>query len=197
MKAQVKLNLLRHAAACVLCACAALAFVFGACSKDNQTNTAATETTSHRLATQALDLSGVSKETFDINEDGKTDQTRYVIKGSGDTPDQLKYVMHDINFDGINDITEFYENGERVRDEIDLDYDGICDLIVYYKNGIVTKKEYAIDFEGNLYGIQIFDENGNRIQVMRDTNNDGAIDIVENYKPGEQEPYSVSGTNPK
>jgi len=195
MKAQVIYNLLRHSAvACALCACAALAFVCGACSKDNETKTAADQTVSHKLETQALDLSGVDKEKFDLNGDGKDDQVRYIVKGKGDTPDQLKYVTHDINFDGINDITEFYENGERVRDEIDLDYDGVCDLIVHYKNGVVTQKEYSVDFEGKRYGVQIYDENGNLVQVMRDTNNDGTLDVVENYKPGEQEPYSVSGT---
>ena len=174
----------------VLAACLLQVFVTMSCSKDNEVKTAASEPDDTRLKTKALDLSNVSKEAIDINDDGKIDQTRYFVTLKNDEK-QLKYVTHDINFDGIIDITEFYEDNVRVRDEIDLDYDGVCDLIISYKNGVISKKEYSVDFEGNRYGVQLFDEKGNRVQIQRDTNNDGKMDVIEYYNPGEDEPYKV------
>lgn len=180
----------RFASAAALAACLSLALVSSSCSKDNDAKTAASEADNTQLKTKALDLSNVDKESIDINDDGKIDQTRYFVTLKNDEK-QLKYVTHDINFDGIIDITEFYEDNFRVRDEIDLDYDGVCDLIISYKNGVISKKEYSVDFEGNRYGVQIFDENGNRVQIQRDTNNDGKMDVIEYYNPGEDEPYKV------
>lgn len=180
----------RFTSVLVLAACLLQAFVTMSCSKDNEVKTAASEPDDTRLKTKALDLSNVSKEAIDINDDGKIDQTRYFVTLKNDEK-QLKYVTHDINFDGIIDITEFYEDNVRVRDEIDLDYDGVCDLIISYKNGVISKKEYSVDFEGNRYGVQLFDEKGNRVQIQRDTNNDGKMDVIEYYNPGEDEPYKV------
>lgn len=145
-----------------------------------------TETNGRKLFTQKLDEKGLDIETIDINRDGRTDQWIY-RKDDG----TIRYAQRDLNFDGIIDLTEFYEGGKRVRDEIDLDYDGIVDLVITYREGIVEKKEYSVDFEGNRHGIQYFNEKGERIEIHRDTDGDGRLDTIEYYEPGKVDPVRV------
>ena len=166
---------------------------FAACSSSNSKNDSKSAASS-KVKLDVLDMktSGLDKEEFDLNEDGQIDQVRYIARGKNEADDQVRYVTHDINFDGVIDITEFYEDGSHVRDEIDLDFDGICDLVVKYKNGVVYSKEYSLDFEGNRHGIQFFNENGQRISIQRDTDGDGRLDTVESYEPDAEEPYKVS-----
>ena len=155
------------------------------CNKDKDVNSASAEDAA-KLHTTELKVSGLDLEPIDINNDGKVDQQVYSKDG---VP---KYIIRDFNFDGLTDMTEFYDdNGTHVRDEIDLDYDGNCDLIITYENDLPVKKEFSIDFEANRHGIQIFDAKGNRIEIQRDTDRDGKIDTIEHYNPGETEPYKV------
>ncbi|MCL2325765.1 MAG: hypothetical protein FWC40_04610 [Proteobacteria bacterium] len=167
-------------------ACLLIALMLCACSKESSKLSPESPTESRKLQTHKLDLSGLVVETLDINQDGIPDQWRYSTKEG-----QLRYVLRDINFDGIIDMIEFHENSQHVRDEIDLDFDGICDLIITYQDGRVVLKDYSPDFKGYRYGQQIFDSQGHRIEVRRDTNGDGTFDTVEHYRPGEEEPYRI------
>ena len=153
------------------------------CDKNKNSNSAAD---ANKLVQQELDKDGLRKVAIDINKDGRYDQYIYYTDD-----DQMKYAQRDFNFDGFVDMTEFYDGGKHVRDEIDLDYDGICDLIITYENDLPVRKEYAVDFEGNRHGVQYFDANGNRIRIERDTNTDGRPDRIEYYNPNEEEPYKV------
>ena len=174
---------------------AVTALTAASCNKDNDAQTAAD---ARKLAVTKLDTSGLEVSSYDLNNDGKDDQVRYIKKGTEDKPDQLRYVTHDINFDGFIDITEFYDdNSKHIRDEIDLDYDGVCDLIVTYKDGLPVKKEFSVDFEGNRHGVQYFDEHGFLKEIRRDTDNNGKIDVIEYYHPNETEPYNVKRATPK
>lgn len=165
---------------------------FAACSSSNSKNDPNSAASSKvKLNVLEMKTSGLDQEAFDLNEDGINDQVRYIARGKNGA-DEVRYVTHDINFDGIIDITEFYEDGSHVRDEIDLDFDGVCDLVVKYKNGVVYSKEYSLDFEGNRHGIQFFNENGQRISIQRDTDGDGRLDTVESYEPDADEPYKIS-----
>ncbi len=167
-----------------LCALIAACFL-GACGKEN-----AVENATGKLRTQPLNTKGLETETIDINGDTAPDQWIYK-QGSA-----VRYAQRDFNFDGVIDMTEFYEDGQHVRDEIDLDYDGIVDLIITYKNGIPAIKEYSVDFEGNRHGVQIFDEKGNRSEIRRDADGDGVLDTAEYYEPGSDEPSKIESINP-
>lgn len=161
-----------------------IAALFGlitsACHDKNNT---ATPADLRKLQTRTIQTEGYDLQKIDINNDGKTDQFIYSKEGN------IAFIIRDFNFDEVNDMTEFFEEGKHVRDEIDLDYDGICDLIITYENDLPVKKEYSVDFEGNRHGIQFFDSEGNRTSIHRDTDMDGKLDLVEYYKPGEEAPY--------
>ena len=166
--------------ACFLCSC----------NKD-ESGEKATQKDTGKLQTQALEREGLDVETLDINGDTEPDQWIYKRDGA------VRYIQRDFNFDGIIDLTEFYEGSKRVRDEIDLDYDGIVDLIVTYKNEVPVRKEYSVDFEGNRHGVQYFDEKGNRTQIHRDTNGDGKLDTIEYFESGSESPVRVEAIKPK
>lgn len=172
------------------CLCSLIiAFLACSCNKDGKVESAA-QKGKDKLQMQELDKSGLDLEEVDINGDTAPDQWVYSQGGA------LRYVQRDFNFDGIVDLTEFYDKGDRVRDEIDLDYDGIVDLVVTYKNGVPVRKEYSVDFEGNRHGVQYFDEKGNRTQIHRDANGDGKLDTIEYFEPGSDVPVKVEEIKP-
>ena len=127
-----------------------------------------------------------STEEFDINKDGKYDQIYYYDKNK-----KLFLISRDLNFDGLIDVYEIYENDQHTQSILDLNYDGVFDLVNYYENEKLTKKHISADFNATSYAIQYFDQNGELVKMEKDTNADRKIDTWEHYRPGQEKPYKI------
>ena len=70
------------------------------------------------------------EQTFDMNEDGKTDVWRkFVLEGK---EKRLVQKSFDLNYDGKVDFRRFYTANNKVeRDEMDKDFDGTFDQFIF------------------------------------------------------------------
>lgn len=92
---------------------------------------------------------------MDMNFDGHVDLVRF-YEEDGTTP---RLELHDFDFDSRIDQVSQYENGERVRQELDTDFDDRMDLSIRCEHGVAT-------------------------HVQRDRLHHGQIDTWETYEGG-------------
>lgn len=72
----------------------------------------------------------------DLNGDGRKDMLVYYLP---DGRKQREEFDHD--YDGVPDVTSYYEAGALVRQELDVNYDGKPDLLQHFENGRLTRTE--------------------------------------------------------
>ncbi|MBN8615994.1 MAG: hypothetical protein J0L92_35715, partial [Deltaproteobacteria bacterium] len=82
----------------------------------------------------------------DVNNDGSPD-IRHVARGGVD-----RCIQFDMNFDGMVDITRFFDEDGRtiVREEHDFDFDGRLDQISYFENGEIVRSELDTNFDNRI-----------------------------------------------
>src|SRR5882724_5329661 len=90
--------------------------------------------------------------TADTNLDKKPDVWKFfqTVNVNGQKVQVLTCKQVDLNHDGKFDLTVYYANGKKVREELDTNYDQKADLFKYY-------------------------EDEKLVRIERDTNNDGKI----------------------
>ena len=96
------------------------------------------------------------EQTFDMNEDGKTDVWRkFVLEGK---KKRLVQKSFDLNYDGKIDFRRYYTANSKVeRDEMDKDFDGTFDQFIFYKDNQVIRKEVSLSGDAHPEVVKYYD----------------------------------------
>lgn len=122
------------------------------------------------IVLEKCDVTSSDAKKVDANGDGRAEMVQ-VLKG-----DREICRTADLNFDGKNDRTTFYdESGEVRKVESDFDKDGIVDEIALFEAGELREKQRATTLDGRLDTWDFFDK-GLVARTERDENGDGVID---------------------
>jgi len=157
------------------------ALATGACGGAQQPETTVAEVKPPRIRYGNLSSSAYRAETFDLNNDGRADQTRYT-DGSG----RVAWVARDIDFDGRVDFFEHYDaSGAVVEQELQLDFDDAIDLVRVFDQGRLVRKEFMTGFSSTASMFKYYDSAGNVLRVERDTDDDGRVDFFGYYEGGQ------------
>jgi hypothetical protein len=84
---------------------------------------------------------------YDLNQDGRTDMWKmYETVRRGKTEVRVMTCKKlDLNFDGVADLTGYYDRQERLElEELDLDFDGDVDQIVVQPRGKTPKITHTV-----------------------------------------------------
>lgn len=120
----------------------------------------------------------VVKTLVDTNQDGTVDQEVFFDEHQN----RIKAV-YDSNFDGKQDIWEFYTDNRLSRREQDENFDEILDGVAHYnKTGILEKLEEWD--QGSLRITWYYDSRGIPVRGEEDKNRDGKVEIWYAYEKG-------------
>ena len=87
----------------------------------------------------------------------------------------------DANFDGLVDITRFFDEQGRVRRvEDDYDFDGRLDLVAMYREGVISEDLLDMNFDGRADTWRNY-VSGRVVRSRRDQNSDGMVDLWEDF----------------
>ena len=149
-----------------------------AAASDTEKLKKATKTpATQRRRNRNLSRKNLEVKTFDLNEDGKADQRRFINKNG-----ELIRIERDMNFDGKVDLWQYPNaEGDVIEEEMDLDLDGTVDLVAFYEDGTVTRKKMSLDFKEDFAIVKFYDKEGQLLRVERDEDGDGKADVFEYY----------------
>ncbi len=132
------------------------------------------------------DSNGKKVIELDINKDGKPDVWKYYASAleNGAKIDVLTCKEADLNHDGKKDIWTYYDNsGNITMEEFSGHWDGQIDHRVYYQNGKKIRAEMDVNFDGKP-DIWKYYENDKLVRLERSSNNNGKVDVWEYYEGG-------------
>jgi len=112
----------------------------------------------------------VREQWLDLNFDGMPDVSRYY-----DARERLERVEYDVNFDELVDIIEHYRDGRMTSREVDFGNDGRTETVRYYRSAELFRIELDEDGDGQVDTWHFYDEQG-LARVGRDSDGDGNID---------------------
>lgn len=154
---------------CILGAAAVLS-ACGGKKEDPKSAEDARQRRETEIVLEKCDVSASDAKKVDANGDGKAEMVQ-VQKGGREICRTA-----DLNFDGKNDRTTFYDESGKVRRiESDFDKDGIIDEIALFESGELREKHRATTLDGRLDTWDFYDK-GLVARTERDENGDGVID---------------------
>jgi hypothetical protein len=111
---------------------------------------------------------------IDSNSDGKADLIRY------EENDKVYLQKSDVDFDGVYELKEEYEGGQRVREFVDSNNDGRYDDTYHYQTDRLILEELDTDYDKKTDMWVSFEyEEDNSIKetvIKKDNNRDGSPD---------------------
>lgn len=127
---------------------------------------------SQAIEHEACEETGHKVETVDVNNDGKPDIRRVYAGG------REVCRISDLNGDGKPDMFEYYDaSGQLRRRESDYDDNGIVNAIELFEDGKRVRSEVDTTSQGKIDTWDTFDPaTGKRVKRERDTTGDGRID---------------------
>lgn len=89
---------------------------------------------------------------------GRPDVARVFVRGAETSKTVLACREVDLNGDGRKDMLVYYlPDGRKGREEFDHDYDGIPDVTSYYESGVLVRQELDVNFDGKPDLLQHFE----------------------------------------
>lgn len=89
---------------------------------------------------------------------GRPDVARVFVRGAETAKTVLACREVDLNGDGRKDMLVYYlPDGRKGREEFDHDYDGIPDVTSYYESGVLVRQELDVNFDGKPDLLQHFE----------------------------------------
>src|SRR4029079_1641306 len=137
--------------------------------------------------------------TSDINQDKKPDVWKFfkTVDIGGQKTEVMTCKQTDLNLDGKIDMVNYYdETGSQiVLEEIDGDLAGKFDMTVYYAQGKRVRDEMDTNFDPRA-DVWKFYEDGKLVRTAFDKNNDGKVDEWDYYEGGKLDRigYDTSGS---
>jgi hypothetical protein len=131
-----------------------------------------------RRVRQQCSPRGHRVQTVDVNNDNHPD-IRHVYAGRRETCVQI-----DMNFDGMVDITRFFDDHHRiVQEEHDFDFDGRLDQIAYFEHGDLVRKELDTNFDNSI-DTWVWCDGRMLDRQERDRHHNGHVDTWEFFRHG-------------
>ncbi|MBN2050876.1 MAG: hypothetical protein JW760_10560 [Spirochaetales bacterium] len=128
------------------------------------------------LTVPSLFLSAQVEQTFDKNDDGKTD-TWITLEN-----DDVRLIRVDTSFNGkVDYILRTDLENRKIYEEIDYNHDAKMDDFYYYLDGILEHREIDSNYDGQV-DIWVYLQEGVYIsEYARDTDYDGVVDLRKTY----------------
>lgn len=128
----------------------------------------------------------IVERQLDTNLDGMIDVIRFYTRG-----EEVEREQVDVDFDGIVDYENLFEEGSLSQRRADFDSDGVLDEVRYYRSGALHRIESDTDDDGDT-DVWAYYDNSTLQRVGTDLNGDGVIDEWQRLTEGSTEARPTS-----